>query len=473
LGEGDNQRSEAEGDAAERLDALLALTSRLLTAVGECLLPSRTTQKLPALLEELSALVEKIQAEKQAAAYPLADNIAAAVDVLAGQLRLVAQLAQHSTPQGELEFETQEHVSPFKLQLASWVATLRANLDLRSAVCRHAIRLSLCVALGDLIERSISLRRAYWLPMTIAVVLKPDFTSTFSRGALRLLGTFAGLLLATGLYHALPPSALDQSLLVGVFTFFLRYLGPANYGVFTVAISGLIVFLIAITGQPPADVVVSRGVNTAAGGLLALLAYALWPTWERTQVREAMAAMLDASREYFHILILRFSNNSSDLGMTIDEARRAWRRARSIAEASVDRVLAEPGIKTAKRDYLTGMLASSRALMHAMMAMEAGALETPLKTSSEALTNFARDLEFTLYFLAAALRGSSAANQTLPQLREDHRRLIEARQNFSQQDEYVLIETDRLTVSLNTLREQVMNYLDVSTARSRTAGGIQ
>jgi hypothetical protein len=44
-------------------------------------------------------------------------------------------------------------------------------------------------------------------------------------------------------------------------------------------------------------------------------------------------------------------------------------------------------------------------------------------------------------------------------LREDHRRLLEARDSFSQDDGHVLAETDRLTVSLNTLREQVMRYV--------------
>ncbi|HMJ61792.1 MAG TPA: hypothetical protein VK493_08515, partial [Bryobacteraceae bacterium] len=85
--------------------------------------------------------------------------------------------------------------------------------------------------------------------------------------------------------------------------------------------------------------------------------------------------------------------------------------------------------------------------------------EPDVHTSSEALLIFANDVEFTLYYLAAAHRGSPAACQHLPAPREDHRRLIEAQRNFSAQDEYFLIETDRLTSSLNTLREQVMRYL--------------
>jgi hypothetical protein len=72
---------------------------------------------------------------------------------------------------------------------------------------------------------------------------------------------------------------------------------------------------------------------------------------------------------------------------------------------------------------------------------------------------FAQDVEFTLYFLATALRGSSAASETLPKLREDHSRLLRARDNFLSPYEFVLIETDRLTTALNTLREQVTRCL--------------
>ncbi|HEX3727047.1 MAG TPA: FUSC family protein, partial [Pirellulales bacterium] len=459
LGEGDDQRSEAEGEAAAGLDSLLRLASQFLTAVAECLMGEGTSGNLDALLEELQAHVSLAQSQKGASAFALAGSIAAAVDVLAGQLRLVAQLAEHTTLQGSEKFARHERAAPLKLQAASWIATLRANLDFRSAICRHAIRLSLCVALGDAIERSLSWQRAYWLPMTIAVVLKPDFTSTFSRGILRLLGTFGGLLLATALYHLLPASAVWQLLLVGVFTFFLRCLGPANYGVFTVAISGLIVFLIAATGVAPGEVIAQRGANTAAGGILALIAYALWPTWERTQVSDAMADMLDSSRLYFRAILQRFASDRPGLDAELDDARRDWRRSRSAAEASVDRVSSEPGTTAAKRECLTAMLASSHALIHAVMGLEAGITQTPIHTPPETLVTFANDVEFTLYFLAAALRGSYTAGQALPELREDYRRMLETRDGFAANDEYVLIETDRLTVSLNTLREQVLRYV--------------
>lgn len=455
LGERDDQHSEAEGEAAELLDAVLHSTAKLLYALG-----NELTAKTPAhsqeLVEELRRLAEAAQEQKKRGEFRLAGSIASGVDVLTGQLRLVTQLAQKAERADGAQPASVPETMDFKTQIFNWVATMRANLDWRSAICRHAIRIAICIAAAEWIERSAGWQRAYWLPMTAAVVLKPDFTSTFSRGVLRLLGTLTGLLLATVLFHLLPVSALAQLLLVGVFSFCLRYWGPANYGIFTLSVSGLVVFLIAATGNSPADVVAARALNTVAGGLLALVVYAIWPTWERTQVADGFAEMIDASRLYLQ----RLFN-----GERAERERLEWRRARSNVEASVDRVIAEPGIDSLKRDTLLSMLASSRSLMLAVVGLEASMAHRQPRT--EALRTFAHDVDLTLYFLASALRGSKPAAENLPQLREDYRKLVEASKISAPSDsragdDYVLAETDRLTVSLNTLREQVMRYVAVS-----------
>src|SRR6202007_3294323 len=100
--------------------------------------------------------------------------------------------------------------------------------------------------------------------MTIVLVLKPEFTTTFTRGVLRIVGTIAGLFLATALVHLLPGSVATQIALIFVFTLLLRWIGPANYGIFGVLISALIVFLISITGVSAKEVIWARGINTAA-----------------------------------------------------------------------------------------------------------------------------------------------------------------------------------------------------------------
>jgi hypothetical protein len=93
------------------------------------------------------------------------------------------------------------------------------------------------------------------------------------------------------------------------------------------------------------------------------------------------------------------------------------------------------------------------------MGLEAGLVQNAPQATPAAFRTFANDVDLTLYFLTTALRGSRFAHKNLPKLREDHRRLLESRNALSPLDEYVVIETDRLTVSLNTLREQVARYV--------------
>jgi hypothetical protein len=76
------------------------------------------------------------------------------------------------------------------------------------------------------------------------------------------------------------------------------------------------------------------------------------------------------------------------------------------------------------------------------------------------LRRFSNDVEQTLELLSAALRGEDRIARDLPDLREDHHRLMSA---LGTQD-YTLLadETDRITNSLNTLTEQVLAWRTVN-----------
>jgi len=336
------------------------------------------------------------------------------------------------------------------------LATLRANLNLQSSVLRHAIRLAALVALGNELERAFYWHRSYWLPMTIVLVLKPEFTTTFSRGLLRIGGTIVGLFLATALFRVLPESATLQIGLIFVFTLLLRWVGPANYGIFAVAISALVVLLMAITGAAPKEVIWARGINTVAGGTLAVLGYWIWPTWERTQVSDRIAEMLDAYREYFHSEAEAYVQNETSSAVELDRLRLRARMARTNLEASIDRLGAEPGTTAEQMNHLNALLASSHRFVHAVMALDAAWLHTTAVPARTAFRTFAADVERTLELLAAALRGKHVQLNEFPDLREDHHILVQSGNQKIERYALVNVEADRIVNSLNTLREQVM-----------------
>lgn len=335
---------------------------------------------------------------------------------------------------------------PWRLRFQGWSARLLANLSFDSTVFRHAVRLAVCLSIGDAIGRSLSLQRTYWIPMTIAIVLKPDFTSTFSRGVLRIGGTLAGLVFATILFHLVHFGVSGEIALMAVFVLLVRWIGPAHYGIFVVAMSSLVVLLIGVTGVAPADVIGPRALNTALGGSLALIAYAVWPTWERTQTSAALAAMLDAYRVYFHMVIAAYEGGPVS---AIERVRMRGRLARSNAAASVDRMSGEPGVTARQVATLSAILVHSHSFVHAAMAMEARLYRNRRDPAPEWMPGLSESADRELLAMSAILRDPATAP------RRSRLGLMEAHLPVANADPLLETEFDRVRTSLRSLGEEI------------------
>ena len=104
------------------------------------------------------------------------------------------------------------------------------------------------------------------------------------------------------------------------------------------------------------------------------------------------------------------------------------------------------------------MLASSHRFVHAVMSVEAAILSGPRPPVRPEFRAFAADLIATLDRAAAELRRTGSPVQKWPDLREDHRRLIQSPSAAGDQYALVNVEADRMANSLNTLREQVEKW---------------
>jgi uncharacterized membrane protein YccC len=450
--------------ALRSIERFFVACSAVLTSIASALTTGDPAAALPERLGELQAQTRSFREMRppdDPVASAMLDDARRQMDAIAGQLRAGVELSSTATQAGLSAFELREALIPRTLRVASAVSILRANLNLDSASFRHAVRLAVCVAAGEAIAHLLGLERSYWLPMTIAIVLRPDFATTFSRGVLRLTGTLAGLALSTFLFWALPSSPATDISLITVMMFVLRCFGPANYGIFAVAITALIVLLIGITGVAPSGVIAARGLNTVAGGLIALAAYRLWPTWERKHVGEVLAAMLDAYRDYFRMVRENYIHAEGRPSVETEPVRLAGRLARSNLEASMDRLAVEPGTSPDVLRLLSGILASSHRLIHAVMSLEAGLAASAPVPARAAFRTFADHVEFTLYYLAAALRGSPLTAGMLPDLREDHQLLVSSGDPYTARYALVNVETDRITNSLNTISMQILAVIEL------------
>jgi uncharacterized membrane protein YccC len=463
--ERDASRNPGSSSAAGVVQNFLNLSSEVLAETARSLSQVETSRETPDAstavvrkkLSELEMLAESLRNEETepGSSFLLAMTRDARyqMDALSGQFRSAVRSVNETTTAGFEALATRDAIQPWPRRITGNLATLRANLSLQSSAFRHAIRMALCLAVGEIVAHQLHNRRSYWLAMTIVLVLKPEFATTFSRGVLRIAGTIVGLLLATGLFHFLSTGVAMEVTMVGIFMFLLRWAGGANYGVFTIAVSSLIVVMIAFAGVSPKSVILARGEMTCLGGLIALAAYLVWPTWERSRISSTMAQLLEAYRAYFCAVAETRIHEHPQTEVELNRVRLAGRLARSNMEASADRLRAEPGTRREKIELLTATLANCHRFVRAIMALEV--VPVGVEPAREEFRDFARDVEVTLEELAAALRGEKVLSRNLPDLREDHHRLLR-----SEASRFALVieETDRMTNSLNTLCEQVRQW---------------
>lgn len=169
---------------------------------------------------------------------------------------------------------------------------LRANLTLRSTAFRHAARLSITIAIAATIYRVLDLPRGYWVPLTVFFVLRPDFGSTFTRGLQRYIVTALGAVLATLISAALNPGPYALAAVLGGAIFAFLY---ANYGLFTVSMTAWIIFVVAFAGSRNTPRRLTA-FSTRRCATVTRAVYALWPSWERSKLPDATAALIDAER---------------------------------------------------------------------------------------------------------------------------------------------------------------------------------
>src|SRR3712207_9480893 len=77
------------------------------------------------------------------------------------------------------------------------------NADSRAFV----VRLTLCMTVAEVARQLLPIERPYWVLLTVAIVLKPDFGSVFTRAVQRGAGTLLGVLIGSLLLSVLPGDA--------------------------------------------------------------------------------------------------------------------------------------------------------------------------------------------------------------------------------------------------------------------------
>jgi uncharacterized membrane protein YccC len=384
----DERRRVTSSDAAV-LDSAVAGVGHALRSVAHAL---RRRRRPPAVAVEASA------AEAGALSGPAGRSLHAIQE----RVRELATLASGPDVDAAVAPARQPRADPMRHGSAR--AILRANLTRDSMAFRHGVRLGVTLAGAVLTYRVLPLGRGYWVPLTVIFVLRPDFGATFTRGLQRYAGTAIGVVLATLVAVSLKPGDWVETVLIGVFSWVCYAFLFANYGIFTAAVTALIVFFVSLEGVSTYTAIVDRTIDTAIGGALALGAFLFWPTWEgKADVGANVATLLDRQEAFVVAVLADAVEPGRDRGAT-EDARSAARLARTNAEASLERALSQPERTRGDLASLTGVLYATRSLGDAILATDARLGDEPRREPMPALAGLADALTDTLAAVARAVR---------------------------------------------------------------------
>jgi len=460
------------------LEKLGAATARYLRCIADGLGSAEVRPACDGLLDEAEAVIAQLDEASKGALEAVTSNdeigyavvrATTAAHAMAGQLRAITALMPDAVdersggPIGVAVVRSAPRVSRRGLRGIEIVQQrMRANLTPRSDAFRHAARLAVVVTIATAIAHAIELGRGYWLVLTAVLVLRPEFSITFTRGFARAAGTLIGVGLATIAAVALHPHGWALLPFVAVFVFLSGVLFNASYAVYTIAITGVVVFLLAGLDAHPVTDGLDRLVATVVGASLALLSYVAFPTWGRRPASEAIAQLAAATHRYVVSVLRSYVDAGPASSDSLSSQGRAVRLARTNTEAALARSLSDPSRRRLDAPANAEILAALRRLAiaaHTLRLRRPTQNKPWLPTYHRELTELVDALDIELNGISTRLQFGRIAHHH-EALRDRHRAIVAAVtrvgslaaiEGIDATTALILAETDEMVDAVNTL----------------------
>ena len=261
---------------------------------------------------------------------------------LVAQMRLAADTAASINGGRALDAALVPAPQPVSADTPGPLALLRGTFAFDSVAMRHALRVGITTSAAVMIGNALHLHRAYWVTLTVLVILQPYAGATLIRAVQRVAGTVLGGVLAAVIgvaVHDPRGILLAAFLLSGICVATL----PLNYGVFSMFLTPTFV-LLAEVNAGDWHLASVRVLNTLLGGGLALIGSRfLWTDSERDRYPVLMAHAVRAVRSYLDVVVVVYMRSTPAAIARASEARRQVGLAVINLEATLPGVLTEPG----------------------------------------------------------------------------------------------------------------------------------
>jgi uncharacterized membrane protein YccC len=277
-------------------------------------------------------------------------------------------------------------LAPFLTRQRYDLGVIASELRWTSPTFRYALRVALAVTVGFFAARVMPYAAyGYWIALTVAVILKPNFSTTRRRRADRVAGTFIGCILTAAVLHLVHSPAILLALLfaataAGPTFLYIKY----RYTAIAATVQALI--LIGLTSPSAANAVNERLLDTLVGAVIATLFSYVLPSWEYQTLPRLVAQVLRASRGYLGAWRdLLQGQESGDFHYRV--ARKRFMDSIANLSGAIERMQDEPGDKRIAPQEINRFAVQSYLLVAHCAAIRALVAHYPQDVPREAISD--------------------------------------------------------------------------------------
>jgi uncharacterized membrane protein YccC len=248
------------------------------------------------------------------------------------------------------------------------VAMLRDAMHAHSPALRHGVQVAAAalVALG--FARLVSPAHMSWVVVTTIGVLQPYRAATFGRVIERVLGTIIGCSIAAVLVTALRNNAPALSIAMVPLSAAAVITRPRSYRLFVLFLTPVFV-LMSDHLHGSWSTLEARVGDVIAGGMIAAVAAALLPTWERERLPSVLGVLCDTLIRHADEALAAWSDGRYHT-VELVAVRRDVGAALENAEASLERMLSEPARRREDPQQAVFLLTYGRRLSGALTTLD-------------------------------------------------------------------------------------------------------
>ncbi|MGL5616455.1 MAG: FUSC family protein [Sarcina sp.] len=203
------------------------------------------------------------------------------------------------------------------------IKSILQELNIKSPIFIGALRLSIFVMIATIAGNILGYfpmlsvaDHGFWVPLTTAIVLFPDYLDTFTRGVERSLGTIVGAILGF-LLSLLPLGLLGHSIMVFILL--------AGYVAFRTSGQAWIMFWIVAwlcNIGVLKNVAIPRSIDTIVGAIIALVACLIWPAWNTNKIDKLLSGWIKEQGRYLKSIANYFKDSEGKEKVEVRNSRR-------------------------------------------------------------------------------------------------------------------------------------------------------